>query len=190
MFPLPVIKPQLKVFPLPVTKKHLNVIKHQLNVFLLPVITHQLKVFPVNTRLHKIQATVTQHLHALPRMMTSHYLVYLLNPNCQAIAKCIGETEEVKQLDKLRTTLKTKKILKKQNTLKSIVLYRYLLAKVRLNVMQARRNYENLLSRHEKEFYLTVARFQVMTTIPQHGTTMECCWIVRIHVIESCSVES
>ena len=190
MFPLPVIKPQLKVFPLPVTKKHLNVIKHQLKVFLLPVITHQLKVFPVNTRLHKIQATVTQHLHALPRMMTSHYLVYLLNPNCQAIAKCIGETEEVKQLDKLRTTLKTKKILKKQNTLKSIELYRYLLAKVRLNVMQARRNYENLLSRHEKEFYLTVAVFQVMTTIPQHGTTMECCWIVRIHVIESCSVES
>ena len=126
VFPLPVIKPQLKVFPLRVTKKHLNVIKHQLNVFLLPVITHQLKVFPVNTRLHKIQATATQHLiHVLPRMMTSHYLVYLLNPNCQVIVKCIGEKEEVKQLDKLRTTLKTEKVLKKQNNLKSIELYRY-----------------------------------------------------------------
>ena len=73
---------------------------------------------------------------------------------CQAI----GETEDVIQLDKLRITLKTEKTSKKQNTSNSIELYKYQLAKVRQHVMKVRRDFENLLSKHEQDFYALCGR--------------------------------
>ena len=84
--------------------------------------------------------------------------VFVTSKLCQAIAKCIGETEEVKQLDKLRITLKTDKTMHKKNTFKSIESYKYLLAKVRLHVMKARRDCEHLLSKHEQDFFIQYGR--------------------------------